>query len=300
MRIKNLVVNIISLFLMVILSCSFSCPGGDNNNKEIIVTQTPKPPKKKGIIAIVFADLTGSINEETANRVKRNVGELFKQLPAETNFYLYTIDRGTSKPDIYNFTPKFTEIKVDSDEEKRKEETANNQELKNTIELEKLNKSLNDYQNYISSQKGAVSCLSNKLNFLSDSIKNKSDSYPEYAVKIYFYSDMLEECENSFDGKPLDFKKKATDAEEEKHLQEIENRIGKGFNSTLQFKDLKSLRTKIHVILTSQDDKQELGKLKTLWAKIFGKFGYLEEDINDKTYFYWGDGTDKILWELEK
>jgi hypothetical protein len=71
---------------------------------------TPAPPKKKGIVAIVHADLTESIDEATATRQKRNIEELFQNLPYDSKFYLFSIDRGTNKPSIYEFLPTFIDV----------------------------------------------------------------------------------------------------------------------------------------------------------------------------------------------
>jgi hypothetical protein len=287
---KNVFVYFMGVLLLAIVSCCFSACGNGNGGIS--------KPKKEGVVAIVYVDLTGSINEDTANRVQKNIGELFLKLPPESKFYLYSIDKGTSKPDIYNFVPTFTKVAIATDEDKRKEEIENNKVLRANIELPTLNKELNTYHTLISSQKGAVSCLTNKINSLLDFVRNKSDSYPNYELRVYFYSDMIEECENSFDGMPLDFKKKPNEIKEKEHLQEILNRIEKGF-PLVQSRDLKSLGTKIHIVLTSQDDKQSYRQLKIIWGKIFEKFGYNAEDIDKKDYFYWGDGTDEILWHFE-
>lgn len=250
----------------------------------------PTPHVKEGFVAIVYADLTRSINDETANRIKRNVAELFRNTPPNTNFYLFSVDRGTSKPDIYEFIPHFSEIKLASDEDKVKKEMEDNQKTKADVELKKLKDSLDSYHALIASQKGPVSCLTNKLNSLSDMIRNKSSNYPDYEIRVYFYSDMIEDCSNSFDGKPLAFKRSANDDEEEKHLQDIQHRIDKNFHQV----ELKSLHPKVYVVLTSQDDKQSLANLKMLWSKFFDKLGVDTGDI------FWGVGNEESFWKMPK
>jgi hypothetical protein len=54
------------------------------------------PPQKKRILAIVYTDLTKSIDEQTANRQKQNIEELFQNLPPDANFFLFSIDTGTN------------------------------------------------------------------------------------------------------------------------------------------------------------------------------------------------------------
>ena len=294
---KNSFGSSIGLLLLSIVSCIFSvcCHGGVAPVKE-------RSRKKEGVVAIVYVDLTGSINEEIATRVKENIGKLFKNLPAETKFYLYSINGGASNPDIYNFVPTIiaiTDIKVASDETKRENQIKESEMLKETTEFEKLNNALNTYQTLISNQKGPVSCLTNRLDSLWEIVKNKRDSNPNYEVRVYFYSDMIEECNNSFDGKPLDFKRKANEIEEEKQFQEILRRVEKGFPAN-PLNDLKSLGAKIHIVSTSHTDRQNLRQLKMIWAKIFEKNGYTAEDINNKDYFYWGDGTDEIIWDFRR
>lgn len=251
-------------------------------------------PQNKGVVAIVYADLTGSINEEIANREKKNIGELFRKLPADTKFYLFSIDKGTSKPDIYNFLPEFTTVHTAADEDKLKEEIEDNRKAKETTEFAKLNSSLNSYHDSIARQKGPVSCISNKLNSLLDMIENKKRSYPDYEIRVYFYSDMIEDCQNSFDGKPLVFKRSATDIDEEKHLQDIQNRIEKNFSQGGAQKEPKFVETKIYIILTSQDDKQSLGNLKKIWNRLFEKLGVAPKDI------VWGNGNESSFWKVEK
>ena len=124
-------------------------------------------PPPKGIVALVYIDLTKSINDETAKRQKQNVGELFQNLPGDSKFYLFSIDRGTNKPSVYEFLPKFTEIKNAEDEDKVKEELANTKKAKETTEFEKLKAALDSYHASIRSETGPVSCISNKLNSLA-------------------------------------------------------------------------------------------------------------------------------------
>ena len=252
------------------------------------------PPKKEGIIAIVFADLTGSINEETANKLKTNVKELFNNLPPQSKFYLYSIDKGTSKPPIFEYVPVLPPIESAADEYTANKKIEELGLRKANEESARLQNALNVYYDSISKQKGAVSCLTNKLNILGDSVTNKSISYPNHELRIYFYSDMIEDCENSFDGKPLNFERKPNDLQEQAHADEINTRIEKNVS---QLKKIRDLETKIHIILTSHDDKQELSKLKSIWAKLFNKFGYQLEDFNNDKYFYWDTANNKIIWE---
>lgn len=251
------------------------------------------PEKKRGVVAIVYVDLTGSINKDTADRVKRNIVELFQKLPTDSKFYLYSIDRGTSKPDIYNFVPTFTKIQTASDEDKVKAEAVECEKQKQTTELEKLTASLDSYHNSIAPQTGAVSCLTNKLNSLVDIVKNKSKSFPNYDLRVYFYSDMIEECDTSFDGKPLDFKKSLKNGSEEKHIQEIEERVEKNFTFNTP-QNLKAMGATIYVILTSQDDKQNLNTLKNIWGDFFAKLGFTLDDV------FWDLGNDDSFWKLEQ
>ena len=253
---------------------------------------TPVPPKKKGIVAIVYTDLTKSIDEKTATRQKRNIEELFQNLPYDSKFYLFSIDRGTNKPSIYEFLPKFIEVKNPKDEDQLKEEIANTKKAKESTELEKLRSSLGSYHASISSENGPVSCISNKLNSLVDMIANKRSSFPEYDLRLYFYSDMIEQCQNSFDGKPLTFERNPDDSEEAKHLQDIQKRIKDHFEPANPSKDLKSMETKVHIILTSQDDKQSLRSLKIIWNSFFGKLGRAPEDI------VWANGNEESFWKL--
>jgi len=259
----------------------------------VIFSQCPPPVHKtKGIVAFVYTDLTISINAETAKREKENIGKLFQNLPAESKFYLFSIDRGTNKPSIYEFLPKLTDIKVAQDLkvlEKQKLEIKN---LKQTTEFEKLKSSLDAYHSAIAKETGHVSCITNKLNSLADIIASTRSSYPEYEIRLYFYSDMIEDCQNSFDGKPLKFEKASDDSKEAVHLQDIQSRIEKNFEAAGPDKNLKSMGTKVYIILTSQDDKQTLKTLKRIWNNLFGKLGLAPEDIN------WSIGNEPIFWTL--
>jgi hypothetical protein len=254
----------------------------------------PVPPKKKGIVALVYTDLTKSINDETANRQKRNIEELFQSLPYDSKFYVFSIDRGTNKPSIYEFLPKFIEPKTPREEDQLTEEIATTKKAKESTELEKLRSSLDSYHAAIISERGPVSCISNKLNSLTDMIAIKRSSVPEYEIRLYFYSDMIEQCQNSFDGKPLTFEKYPDDTEEAKHLQDIQKRIEANFQPANPNKNLKSMGTAIQIILTSQDDKQSLRTLKTLWNSFFGKLGLSPEDI------VWANGNEECFWKLNE
>jgi hypothetical protein len=247
--------------------------------------------QNKQIFAIVYTDLTESISKEVADREKQNIAQLFQKLPADSQFYLFEIDRGTSSPDIYESVPHFTVVRKVSDLEKRKQEIEKYQHEKETTELVKLNTALNSYQGSIAGQKGPVSCVTNKLNALLDQVANSIVGHPEYEVRLYFYSDMIEECEKSFDGKPMSFLRNPHDNEERAHIQEIEKRIDENFQQADPPKDLKSMGAKIYIMLTSQDDKQTLVTLKKIWGRLFASLGLPEKDI------VWANGNSDLLWQ---
>ena len=251
---------------------------------------TPAPPRKKGIVAIVYTDLTKSIDEKTATRQKRNIQELFQNLPYDSKFYLFSIDQGTNKPSIYEFLPRFIKVKNPKDEDELREQIEKTRKARESNELEKLKSSLDTYYASVSSAKGSVSCISNKLNSLVDMIANKRSSFPEYDLRIFFYSDMIEQCQNSFDGKPMTFERYSDDSVEAKHLQDIEKRIKENFEPASPSKNLKSMETKVHIIMTSQDDKQSLRSLKTIWNSLFEKLGIDPEDI------VWANSNEDIFF----
>jgi len=269
-----------------LLAAAMAFPGCDGIDH-------PVSPKPKGILAIVYSDLTKSINEQTADRQKRNIEDLFHNLSPDSKFYLFSIDRGTNKPSIYEYLPTFTEIKNAEDEYTVKEEMDKYGKQKESTESEKLKASLDSYHTFITSERGPVSCISNKLNSLADMIASKKASFPGYEVRLYFYSDMIEQCQNSFDGKPLTFEKYANESEETKHIQEIEKRIAENFEPASPNRNLKSMGARIFIVLTSQDDKQRLKTLKTLWDDFFGKLGLAPEDV------VWTNGNEVYFWKLE-
>lgn len=281
---KNLrVISFAGLSLFALVGLSVSC-----------IVIPPDPPKTKGIVAIVYSDLTKSINEETAVRQKQNIEQLFQNLPVNTKFFLSGIDRGTSSPTIYEFTPKFVKVTVAQHEKELKKQIADVDAKKKSAELKKLSSSLNSYHTSITKEEGRVSCISNKLNSLLDTISNKKRSFPEYEIRVFFYSDMIEECDNSFDGKPLTFKRSATEKEEAAHLLDIQKRIEQNFQQASPEKSLQSLGTKIYIVLTSQDDKQNLPTLKTIWRPFFVKLGY------DPNALVWANTNDDLLWQFDQ
>ncbi|HXQ39352.1 MAG TPA: hypothetical protein VN843_35455 [Anaerolineales bacterium] len=272
--------------LCIALVASSRCGGGNGEIKP------PTPPKKKGIVAIVYSDLTKSIDENIANRQKENIGELFKRLPVNTKFFLYSIDRATNKPDIYKFTPPtFIKIRVESDRDRLKKQIEDTQTNKETTEFDNLNRSLNSYYSSITNQKGPVSCIANKLTTLLDTIGNKNNSFPEHELRLFFYSDMIEQCQSSFDGKPANLEKHANDKEEAKYLQDLQQRIEQNFGQAAPDKNLKSMGTKVYIVLTSQDDKQNLNTLKTIWNAFFKRLGLDPEDL------VWANGNEEVFWE---
>jgi hypothetical protein len=186
----------------------------------------------------------------------------------------------------------FIEVKSPQDEDQLKEEIKKTGQDKKTTELEKLRSSLDSYHASISAETGPVSCISNKLNSLVDVIANKRSSFPEYETRLFFYSDMIEQCQNSFDGKPSTFEKYPDDREEEKHLQDLQKRIEGNFDPANPNKNLKSMGTKLYIILTSQDDKQSLRTLKSLWNSFFVKLGLAPDDI------VWANSNEVYFWKL--
>jgi hypothetical protein len=249
--------------------------------------------KKKGVVAIVFTDLTKSVNKEVADRQRQNIGELFQKLPGDSKFFLFSIDRATSKPSIYQYLPTLTPIKKAADESKRKKELADIEEAKRTTEFEKLNSSLTDYYDSISGQTGAVSCIANKLNPLLDTIRNKQADFPGYDIRVYFYSDMIEQCQNSFDDKPLSFERYSDAVAEEKHLKDIESRIAKNFPAS-SGRSLKSMGARLYIIHNAHEDKQNPTNLRALWDSIFEKMGLPADEI------VWSNGNEERFWMLRE
>lgn len=242
---------------------------------------------------MVYTDLTKSIDEDTATRQKRNIATLFQNLPYDAKFYLYSIDRGTNKPSIYEFLPKFTPITDAISQDTVKQEIVKTIADKQGAELDNLNSSLNTYHASIASEKGPVSCISNKLNSLIDTADNNLGNSTDYDVRIFFYSDMIEQCQNSFDAKPLNFARYANDSQEQKHLADIQNRIDKNFDPVSPKMNLKTLDAKVYIILTSQDDKQSLKTLKIIWGSFFKKLGLSPEEIT------WATGNGERFWTLD-
>ena len=245
--------------------------------------------KKKGVVAIVYSDLTKSIDKNTADRQKQNIAKLFQNLPVDTKFFLSAIDRGTNRPTIYEFVPTLAPITDAKSEKFREKQLQEYKQAKETAELEKLNASLSSYYDAIAPQKGAVSCITNKLNSLNNEIANKKASFPGYDIRVFFYSDMIEDCENSFDGDPLTFERYANADKETKHLEEIQNRIHKNFQ---QVPPENNLGAKVYIVLTSQDDKQRSTTLKTIWGGLFDKLGVPTHSV------CWANGNEEYFWQL--
>ena len=104
---------------------------------------------------------------------------------------------------------------------------------------------------------------------------------------------MIEQCQNSFDGKPLTFAKYSDDSKEVAHLEDIQKiDIEKNFVPASPDKNPKSMRTKVYIVLTSQDDKQSLRSLKAIWNNFFGKLGLAPEDVR------WNIGNEPYFWTL--
>ncbi|HEY6803971.1 MAG TPA: hypothetical protein VI306_10365 [Pyrinomonadaceae bacterium] len=247
---------------------------------------------KQGVLALVYADFTKSINEQTIDRQKRNVEELFRNLPDDSKFFLFSIDRGTYTPSIYEFAPKFTVIEKPIDVETVEQEKAEAKKAKQTTELAKLQTALDSYQTSVGNEKGPVSCISNKLNMLLDLVASKRASYKDYEIRIYFFSDMIEQCQNAFDGKPITIERSTVNTEE-KIVQDIQKRIDDNFEAAGPNKNLKLMGTKLYVVLTSQDDKQDLKTLKAIWNKFFSKLGLTSDDIT------WSTGNSEVLWQFD-
>ena len=281
--------HLLSISLCAGLLSTLALSGCNGNG-----THQPSPPpiKKKGIVAIVYADLTKSIDEQTAARQKKNIEELFQNLPFDSKFYLFSISRGTNKPSIYEFLPRFVVPKNPKEEDLLEEQKENTKKAKESTELEKLRSSLDSYHAEITDESGAVSCISNKMNSLVDMIASKRSSFPEYDIRLFYYSDMIEQCQNSFDGKPLTFERYPDESKEAAHFQDIQRRIDDNFDPASTNKNLKTMDIKMHIILTSQDDKQSLKSLKKIWNTIFQKLGLPPEEI------VWAIGNEEYFWKL--
>ena len=235
--------------------------------------QPEEMPRSNVIVS--FVDLTGSIDEETAEGVKNKVEKLFIDLPEKSIFYVYPVDFGANIQPIFSYQDQECVIKRDSDKEKCRKQFADSKKTA----TEDLKIQLMRYQEKMAhpdNKKLDNSCLINKLITMNNLVKSKYDD-KKYKLSLIFFSDMIEDCSESFNNKPISFEKA-------NNFDLIKTQIEKEVTVNRDNANLKLLQIKPIFIHTIRKDSMPFYQLQELWDMVFNKFGY---DKGELLKCYW-------------
>jgi hypothetical protein len=217
-------------------------------------------------IVIAFVDLTGSNDETITDVVIGKVIALFEQLPENSKFYLYPVNFGTNIETIFAFKSKGCEIIKESDK-KRCEQFLKNEKNE---ESSKLKQALISYQKVMAlpeNKKLDNSCLINKMITSNNLFKSKYADNGKYQLSLVFFSDMIEDCSESFNNKAISF-------EDVDQFSLVKRQLEQTLILNAESSNLKTLGVKLIIVQTVRKDLMPFNQLQELWDIVFTKFGF--------------------------
>lgn len=254
---------IIFIFGLTTLSC-----GSDNGvekNKHIKGEETTHPKKT---YALIFCDLTSSVDSVLIKEVAGKAFELVHSLPQGSRLEAYPIDDNTYSDPIFSCEIPVQKSKLSIDRNRF------NDQLKSLAT--KFGTSIFEKYKVVNSTVATrqssciITSIETAYNFFKD--KNKD----EFRFELIYFSDMIEQCANSQAGAIYICGNKYN-PNKDKIIQQIDEKYKPNFN-------LKSLiNNNVSMIITTgligdqkclRSDEQ-----REIWSKIFSKVGYSDSDF---------------------
>lgn len=255
---------IIFTLALTILSCKND---KDSDNRQGNSNDMTAKPTK--VYALIFCDLTSSVDSILIKDVAGKAYDLIQNLPQGSRLEAYPIDDNTYADPIFS-----CEIPL----------------LKSNLSIDKNNfneqvKALgNRFGNSIFEKYKVVnsadvsrpsSCIISTLETAYNFFKDKNND--EYTPELIYFSDMIEQCANSQAGAIYICGSKY-DPNKNKIINQLDEKYKPSFN-------LKSLiKNNISMIVTTgligsekclRSDEQ-----REIWSKVFSKVGYSDADFN--------------------
>jgi hypothetical protein len=263
--------KIICILTVLICTSAYSCRPCDC----VDCCVDPKPKKR---MEFIFCDVTHSLNKSESDRVASMAVSILNGLPVETEYRIYPIQAETTQlaPINIDDEPVIHEKDKNADVQaaldKRRGE-------KLTQELAKLYKETNTDRR----RDDMRTCILNAINFAGNQFQQFSaDSYDRELIIV---SDMLEECNDTPLGRPVNIHKHDI-------TQEIE--LAKQFP---QGTDLSGVRIIIITPITEDSYiKEDDGRrpppnaLKEFWGTIFSRCNVTPQNQKNLQLYLWSFG----------
>lgn len=228
----------------------------------------------------VFFDFSTSLNETNIRDQSKKVKELIEKLEFNTNLVIYPINLDINPEPIYaGQTQKYTGFYEDNTMSKNRKKMADSIE-KLLIETYINQNKANEY----------TSCIISSFEVTYKFLPKKVDSL----TKVFIFTDMVEQCEESRAGKLYMCSSSRTPS-----YEEIEEQIISNYNPEFSLNE-KLGYNQLFVIKTSSYGNQSkcLNQLEQdkIWDLIFTKLGY---DKPNNIYRHTNVPSEKELWGVQ-
>lgn len=240
---------------------------------------------KKKKHAIIYCDLSSSVDSNAINEVRKKTITVIRYLPFGSKVDLYPIGANPLSEPLWSEAipvPEYSHLESSIDEAYRN---------RDSVALRFANKIIQEYKakQSIIDKSTRNSCIIGTLPGLADKIKSASKK--EYEIEVIYFSDMLECCDL-----PIKI------CMEGKHKQSKES-IMKVINESneLNFNLNNMIGNHIYIIQTSnffgRKDCLSEGDVKYVWKYVFGKMGYSEEEFEN---IHFGTNIPSIFEEWDQ
>lgn len=225
---------------------------------------------KSKVIAVIFCDLSTSIDTSSIQEVAKTAGRLFLKFPPGSKMYYYPIDESPFiKPIIIYEKPKRPRTTSEKERymitERRKAREIYNRIVKLYYEV------------YYSpeARNRPISCMIRTLNTAHSIFSQHYSVNKNVTFELVYLSDMIEECQNSPIG-PIYMHKK--------NYSIIKKRLSSYRpNFNLSFANISIIRSfEKYATLTSYVSSE---KLEELWKIIFMKVGFTRSQADSIEFF---------------
>jgi hypothetical protein len=268
------------ILIIIIGLTIMSCGSDKSTEKGQNTSQVNETAKLGKVCALVFCDLTSSIDSNLIKDVAIKANKLLYKFPQGSKVEAYPVDDNTYSNPIFSCEIPTQESNLDIDKMKFKEH------LKGLSS--KFAYAIYDKYKQVNSTKSTqqASCIIGTLETAYNYFKDKNG----YRYELIYFSDMIEQCSNSQAGSIYICGDKYI-PNKSKIIKQIDEKYKPNFN-------LKSLiGNNVSMVITTSligDTKcLRSDEQREVWSKIFNKVGYTDEDF--KTFHFRQGLPDRLV-----
>ena len=226
---------------------------------------------EKKRLLLVFADLTGSMDQQGVNHVADKAKKIFSSLPEGAKMHVKLIDSNNSRHAV--FEGEIPELTGNSIALKSAHKTSISQQADSLEELL--------LQTYTSSPP-MKSCIFNSFESVFTFFRSQDSLTYDY--ELIFLSDMIEECSSSFTHLKTNMNMRS-DSGSAPELEELIAKVDSNYSPDFNLKELIKPENLYCIVTPSDHYKNQKGCMQTrdsrkLWQHIFTKLGYSESETN--------------------